>query len=87
MSVGLLVCWLVRRKTQFEFLALRLFSLSKLALIDSHEDDDEQDDDDDEEEEDNDEKDDDEEDDIFQKNIFFNFFQFFYCFQFFIFFR
>ena len=41
-------------KTEFEFLALRPFSLSKLALIDADEDDDEEDDDDDDEEEDDD---------------------------------
>ena len=36
----------VSLKTEFEFLALRPFSLSKLALIDADEDDDEEDDDD-----------------------------------------
>ena len=67
MSVGLLVRPSVRRKTEFEFLALRPFSLSKLALIDADEDDDEEDGDDEEDDED-------EKDDIFQKNIVFHFF-------------
>ena len=52
-------------KTEFEFLAFRPFSLSKLALIDADEDDDEEDDDEDEEEEDEDEEDeDDDEEDL-----------------------
>ena len=76
MSVG----WSVRPKTQFEFLALRPFSLSKLALIDADEDDDEEDD---EEDDDDDDEEEDEKDDIFQKNIFFHFFYFFQIFHFF----
>ena len=83
-SVGRYVC----PKTEFEFLALQPFSLSKLALIDADEDDDDEEDHNEEEEEEDDDEenddDDDEEDveedekvDIFQKNIFFLFFNFF----------
>ena len=79
------VCLSVGPKTEFEFLALRPFSLSKLALIDADEDDDEEnddeeDDDEDEEDDDDDDEEDVEEDekvDIFQTNIFFHFFHFF----------
>ena len=59
MYVGRSVCLSVGPKTEFEFLALRPFSLSKLALIDADEDDDEEEDGDDDEEEDDDEEDDD----------------------------
>ena len=55
---------LVCRKTDFEFLALRPFSLSKLALIDEDDDDD-----DDEEDVEEDEK------MIFFKKIFFSIFK------------
>ena len=91
MSVG----WSVRWGTEFEFLALRPFSLSKLALIDADEDDNEEyddgeedddDDDDDDDDEYDDEEDDeekDEKDDMFQKNIF-SIFLFFSNFSFFL---
>ena len=42
MSVGRSVGRSVCRKTEFDFLALRPFSLSKLALIDADEDDDDE---------------------------------------------
>ena len=41
----------VRWKTEFEFISLRPFSLSKLAIIDADEDVDEEEEDDDEEDE------------------------------------
>ena len=57
------VCLSVCRGTEFEFLALRPFSLSKLALIDADEDDDDEEDHNEEEEEDDDEEDDDDNND------------------------
>ena len=53
-------------KTEFQFLALRPFRLSKLALIDADEDYDEEDDEeeDDDEEEEDDEEEDEEEDEV-----------------------
>ena len=79
------VCWKISfcPKTEFEFLTLRPFSLSKLALIDADEDDDEEDDEEEEDDDEDDDDEEDEEDDIFQKNIFFHFFYFFQIFYFF----
>ena len=56
-------------KTEFEFLALRPFSLSKLALFDADDDYDDEEDDDEEDDDDVDEEDveEDEKNDIFQK--------------------